>query len=139
MFTARVYRVSIPSCGVALEEEHLAREVMARWNVEEGERRGVVFQALPAWAEGTARADVCLFAVDNYVDPARVEAAVSGGARVLLMLRTHHDEKTTLESELEAIAQLRSRLSGRCTAVDYSSTAQFQTTLRTLLEEIAGE
>lgn len=37
MFTARVFPVSIPSCGVVLEEEHLAREVMARWNVEEGE------------------------------------------------------------------------------------------------------
>lgn len=43
MFNAKVYTVSIPSSGVALEEEHIAREVIARWNIEEGEKHGVVF------------------------------------------------------------------------------------------------
>ena len=36
MFNAKVYTVSIPSCGIVLEEEHIAREVIARWNIEEG-------------------------------------------------------------------------------------------------------
>ena len=35
MYQAKVYTVSILSSGVALEEEHIVREVIARWNVEE--------------------------------------------------------------------------------------------------------
>jgi len=36
MFNAKVYTVSIPSSGVALEEEQIAREVITYRNVEEG-------------------------------------------------------------------------------------------------------
>ncbi len=36
MYQSKVYTVSNPSSGVALEEEHKAREVIARWNIEEG-------------------------------------------------------------------------------------------------------
>lgn len=35
MFNAKVYTVRIPSSCVALEEEHIAREVIARWNIAE--------------------------------------------------------------------------------------------------------
>lgn len=37
MYQSKVYTVSIPSSGIALEE-HIAREVIARWNIEEGEK-----------------------------------------------------------------------------------------------------
>lgn len=37
MFNAKVYTVMIPSSGIALEEEHIAREAIARWNIEERE------------------------------------------------------------------------------------------------------
>ncbi len=47
MFKSKVYTVSIPSSGVALEEEHIAREVIAQWNIEKGERHGVVFLTIP--------------------------------------------------------------------------------------------
>ena len=43
MFNAKVYTVSIPSSGVALEEELIAREVIARWNIEEGEKQDRCF------------------------------------------------------------------------------------------------
>ena len=36
MYNAKVYTVGIPSSGVAMEEEHIAREVIAQWNIEEG-------------------------------------------------------------------------------------------------------
>lgn len=35
MYQAKVYTVSIPSSGVALEEEYIAREVIARLSIEE--------------------------------------------------------------------------------------------------------
>ena len=47
MFNAKVYTVSIPSSGVALEEEYIAREVIARWNIEEGEKHGVAYLTIP--------------------------------------------------------------------------------------------
>lgn len=36
MLHAKVYTISTPSSGVLLEE-HLAREVIARWNILEGD------------------------------------------------------------------------------------------------------
>ena len=47
MLIAKVYTVSIPFSAVALDEEHIAREVITRWNVEEGEKLEVVFFAIP--------------------------------------------------------------------------------------------
>ena len=48
MFNAKVYTVSIPSSGIVLEEEHIAREAISRWNIEEGEKHGVAFIAVPS-------------------------------------------------------------------------------------------
>jgi len=46
-YTAKVYTVDIPSSGIVLEEEHIAREMIARWNIEEGEKHGVAYLTVP--------------------------------------------------------------------------------------------
>ena len=54
MYTATIYTVSIVSPGVTIEEEHIARETLNRWNAEkrEGER-----QSFPPAAVGFHRRD----------------------------------------------------------------------------------
>jgi len=75
MFNAKVYTVSIPSSGVALEEEHIAREVIARLNIEEGKKHGVVYLTIPCnYLDITP--DIYIFAIDNLVDEQKVEAAI---------------------------------------------------------------
>lgn len=86
MYNAKVFLVSIPSSGVALEEEHIAREVIARWNVEEGERHGVAFLTVPNNCKDITP-DIFIFAIDNYVDEQKVDAAIATGAKVMLFFR----------------------------------------------------
>ncbi|MBO5615523.1 MAG: hypothetical protein J5932_05295 [Prevotella sp.] len=106
MYQARVLTVSIPSSGVALEEEHIAREVIARWNIEEGEKHGVVFLTIPNNYRGITP-DIYIFAIDNYVDEQKVEASIATGAKVILFFRSHHDDKNTIESELKVSGHFR--------------------------------
>jgi len=129
MFTAKIYTVSIPSSGVALEEEHIAREVIVRWNIEEGEKHGVVFLTIPNNYRGITP-DIYIFAIDNYVDEQKVEAAIQTGAKVMLFFRKHHDEKNTIESEVKKIEAFRARVQEKCVCVEYSNTGNFEEVLQ---------
>ena len=135
MYKAKVYTVSIPSSGVALEEEHIAREVIARWNIEEGEKHGVVFFTIPNNYRGITP-DIYLFAIDNYVDEQKVEAAIQTGAKVMLFFRSHHDEKNTIESEVKKIETFRVNVQGKCTCVEYGHKGVFETSLEALLSKV---
>jgi hypothetical protein len=47
MYTGTIYTVSIVSIvspGVTIEEEHIARETLNRWNAENGTEKGKVFR-----------------------------------------------------------------------------------------------
>ena len=125
MFNAKVYTVSIPSSGVALEEEHIARDVIARWNIEEGEKHRVVFLTIPNNYRGIT-SDIYIFAIDNYVDEHKVEAAIQTGAKVMLFFRSHHDEKNTMESEVRKIEEFRESVKERCFCVNYNNNSIFE-------------
>ena len=135
MFNAKVYTVSIPSSGVALEEEHIAREVIARWNIEEGEKHGVAFLTIPSNYRGITP-DIYIFAIDNYVDEQKVEAAIQTGAKVMLFFRSHHDEKNTIDSEVKKIEAFRESVEGRCICVDYNNNSGFEEALQIQLDRI---
>ena len=135
MYQAKVYTVSIPSSGVALEEEHIAREVIARWNIEEGEKHGVVFLTIPNNYRGITP-DIYIFAIDNYVDEQKVEAAIQSGAKVMLFFSSHHDEKNTMESEVKKIVNFREKVQGKCVCADYNNNFKFEDVLKTQLSKI---
>ena len=136
MFEAKVYTISISSSGVALEEEHIAREVIARWNIEEGEKHGVTFLTLPNNYSGK-NPYLFIFAIDNYVEEQKVDAAIATGAKVLLFFRSHHDEKNTMDSEVKKIEVFREKVKVKCATVDYSNKSMFEVFLRVALNEIA--
>ena len=134
MFNAKVYAVCIPSSGVALEEEHIAREVIARWNIEEGEKHGVAFLTVPNNYSGKTP-DIFIFAIDNYVDEQKVEAAIATGAKVKLFFRSHHDEKNTMESEVKKIETFREKVKDKCECLEYNNNINFE---KALLKELSN-
>lgn len=135
MYQAKVYTVCIPSSGVALEEEYIAREVIARWNIEEGERHGLAFLTIPNNYRGITP-DIYIFAIDNYVDKHKLEVAIGSGAKVLIFFRSHHDEKNTMGSELQALDAFRSSVAERCVCVDYNSEGMFEEVLIVELSKV---
>ena len=128
MFNAKVYTVSIPSSGVALEEEHIAREVIARWNIEEGEKHGAVFLTIPSNYRGITP-DIYIFAIDNYVDEQKVETAIQTGAKVMLFFNSHHDEKNTIESEVKAVEAFKKERKSKCVCWEFNGKADFEASL----------
>lgn len=129
MYTAKVYTVSIVSPGVTIEEEHIARETLNRWNVEKGKEKGKVFLPLPS--DSTAEPDIYILPIDNFVDKKKVEAAIATGAKVILFFRKYHDENNTLVSELQAIQELKASVTATC--IEYDGPAAFDQTLKRLL------
>ncbi len=135
MFNAKVYTVSITSSGVALEEEHIAREEISRWNIEEGEKHGVVFLTIPNNYRGITP-DFYLFVVDNYVDKQKVEAALQTSAKVMLFFNSHHDEKNTIESEVKAVEVFKKEMESKCVCCEFSGKADFEVLLAKVLAVI---
>ena len=80
--------------------------------------------------------DIFIFAIDNYVDEQKVEAAIATGAKVLLFFRSHHNEKNTLESEVKRIEAFRERIQENCSCVDYDNNNIFEVALKTELSKI---
>lgn len=56
MYSATIYTVSIVSPGVTMEEEHIARETLNRWNAENGAEKGKDFLPMPS--DFTAESDI---------------------------------------------------------------------------------
>lgn len=79
MYTATIHTVSIVSPGVTIEEGHIARETLNRWNATFGKEKAKVFLPLPL--DSTAEPDIYIFAIDNFVDKTKVEAAIATGPR----------------------------------------------------------
>lgn len=127
MYTSKVYTVSIPSSGVALEEEHIARETLTQWNVENGEKTGVIFQAIPHNYKGITP-DIFIFAIDNHVDVAKLEAAIKTTLPIILFFRKFHDSGNTIQTELDRVQEIRVKFQGRCTCIDYNSPKDFADT-----------
>ena len=125
MFNAKVYTVSIPSSGVALEEEHIAREVIARWNVGQGEKHGTVYLAIPNNYRGITP-DFYIFVIDNYVDERKVDAAIQTGAKVMLFFNQYNDEKNTIPSELQRVIEYKEKINKDCRSIEFSGKVDFE-------------
>lgn len=135
MFNAKVYTVSISSSGVVLEEEHIAREVIARWIIEEGEMHGVAYLTIPNNYRGITP-DIYIFVIDNYVDESKLEAAIQTGAKVMLFFNSHHDEKNTIESEVKAVEAVKNEMESKCVCCEFSGKADFEIILANALEKV---
>lgn len=132
MFTAKVYKICIASASGAMKEERVARDVVARWNCQYGEEKGVVYLQVPQ--ETTP--DVYVFLIDNFVDTAKIDAAFATGARVVLFFAKFHDVNNTMASELKAVADYREKVQTRCTCLDFKDCREFELTLSEVLNQV---
>lgn len=134
MYTATIHTVSIVSPGVTIEEEHIAREILNRWNAENGKEKGKVFLPLPS--DSTADPDIYVLPIDNYVDNAKAKATIATGKPVILLFSEYHDEDNTIPAELKVVEALKNAKAPNCVKATYKGLEDFRKALIVTLESL---
>lgn len=134
MYTATIYTVSIVSPGVTIEEEHIARETLNRWNAESGAEKGKVFLPLPS--DSTAEPDIYVLPIDNYVDITKANRIIATGKPVILLFSEYHDEGNTIPVELKDVEALKNEKAPSCVKASYNGNRNFQQVLIATLESL---
>jgi len=134
MFIAKVYTVSIVSPGVTIEEEHIARETLNRWNAENGKEKGKVFLTLPS--DSTAEPDIYVLPIDNYVDNAKANKIIATNKPVILLFSEYHNEENTIPAELKDVEALKNTKTPNCVKATYNGSRDFQQALIVTIEQL---
>ena len=134
MYTATIFTVSIVSPGVTIEEEHIPREILNRWNAENGKEKGKVFLPLPS--DSTAEPDIYVLPIDNYVDTVKANAIIATGKPVILIFSEYHDEENTIPAELNGVEALKNTREPNCIKATYNGSKEFQQELVSILENV---
>ena len=134
MYTATIYTVSIVSPGVTIEEEHIARETLNRWNAENGKEKGKVFLPLPS--DSTADPDIYVLPIDNYVDTAKANKIIATGKPIILLFSEYHDEDNTIPAELKDVEALKNAKDPNSVKATYNGNRDFQRILIATLESL---
>ena len=134
MYTATIFTVSIVSPGVTIEEEHIARETLNRWNAENGKEKGKVFLPLPS--DSTAEPDIYVLPIDNYVDITKAKAIIATNKPVILLFREFHDEENTISAELKDVEAIKSAKAPNCVMATYNGSKDFQQVLAAVLNNL---
>ena len=134
MYTATIFTVSIVSPGVTIEEEHLARETLNRWNAENGKEKGKVFLPLPS--DSSAETDIYVLPIDNYVDITKANKIIATGKPIILLFSEYHDEGSTIPAELKDVEALKSEKAPNCVKATYNGSKDFQQALMSIIESL---
>lgn len=119
---------------MTIEEEHIARETLNRWNAENGKEKGKVFLPLPS--DSTAEPDIYVLPIDNYVDTAKANAIIATGKPVILLFSEYHDEDNTIPAELKDVEALKNAKAPNCVKATYNGNRDFQRILIATLESL---
>ena len=134
MYTATIHTVSIVSPGVTIEEEHISRETLNRWNAENGKEKGKVF--LPLTSDSTAEPDIYVLPIDNYVDTAKANKIIATNKPVILLFSEYHDEDNTIPAELKDVEALKNAKAPNCVKATYKGREDFRKALIATLESL---
>ena len=134
MYTATIYTVSIVSPGVTIEEEHIARETLNRWNAENGKEKGKVF--LPLSSDSTVEPDIYVLPIDNYVDTVKANIIFATGKPAILLFSEYHDEEKTIPAELKDVDALKNIKASNRVMTTYNGRNEFEQTLVPFFESI---
>ena len=132
MYTATIHTVSIVSPGVTIEEEHIARETLNRWNAENGKEKAKIYLPLPS--DSTAEPDIYVLPIDYYVDITKAKATIATGKPVILLFSEYHDEDNTIPAELKDVEALKNAKAPNCVKASYNGNRNFQQVLIATLE-----
>lgn len=128
MYTATIHTVSIVSPGVTIEEEHIARETINRWNAENGKEKAKIY--LPLSSDSTAEPDTYVLPIDNYVDVTKAKAIIAANKPVILLFSEYHNEENTIPAELRDVEALN------CVMATYNGSKDFQQVLIATIEQL---
>ena len=132
MFTAKVYRIMVGSLSGAMEEVHVAKETIRKWNQQNAERSGKVFMPID-WetnSEAILKTDIVVGIIDNWLDnPRFIQGCVDAGKQVMLFFNAVQDATNTLSCEQESVNCLKDGMKDRCCIVEYKGTAEFSSLL----------
>ena len=134
MYTATIHTISIVSPGVTIEDEHIAREILNRWNAENGKEKGKVFLPLPSYS--TAEPDIYVLPIDNYVDTAKANKIIATGKPIILLFSEYHDEDNTIPAELKDVEALKNAKDPNSVKATYNGNRDFQRILIATLESL---
>jgi len=134
MYTATIHTVSIVSPGVTIEEEHIAREILNRWNAENGKEKAKIYLPLPS--DSTVEPDTYVLPIDNYVDNAKAKAIIATGKPVILLFSESHDEENTIPVELKDVEALKNTKASNTITATYNGIKDFQQVLIATLESL---
>jgi len=134
MYTAKVYTVSIVSPGVTIEEEHIARETLNRWNATFGKEKAKIYLPLPS--DSTAEPDIYVLPIDNYVDTAKAKAIIATNKPVILLFSEYHDEENTIPVELKDVEAIKDTKATNTITATYNGSRDFQQVLIATLESL---
>ena len=134
MYTATIHTVSIISPGVTIEEEHIARETLNRWNAENGKEKAKIYLPLPS--DSTAEPDIYVLPIDNYVDITKAKATIATGKPVILLFSEYHDEDNTIPAELRDVEALKNEKASNCVKATYNGRNDFQQALAVVIDRI---
>ena len=135
MYTATIHTVSIVSPGVTIEEEHIARESLNRWNAESGAEKGKVFLPLPS--DATEEPDIYVLPIDNYVDNAKANKIIATGKPVILLFSEYHYEGNTIPAELKDVEALKNEKAPNCVKATFNGKRDFQQALIEAVQPVA--
>lgn len=130
MFQAKVYKLCIANVGISMREERVAQDIVAKWNYQNSEEKGVVFLHVSE----DAKPDFYVFVVDNYMDATKVETAVATGAKVILLCAVYHDPRNTISSEVKAIKDYQAKLKGSCFFLEFMGMDDFSKKVNEIIE-----
>lgn len=134
MYTATIHTVSIVSPGVTIEEEHIARETLNRWNATFGKEKAKIYLPLPS--DSTAEPDIYVLPIDNYVDITKAKATIATGKPVILLFSEYHDEDNTIPAELRDVEALKNEKASNCIKATYNGSRDFQQALIATIEQL---
>ena len=137
MFTAKVYRIMVGSLSGAMEEVHVAKETIRKWNQQNAERTGKVF--LPVeWStslEAIQDTDIVVGVIGNWIDNSKfVEDCVDAGKQVMLLFNSLQDPTNTISGEQEMVNTFFDQMQHLCYCFYYNAPTELVGSLNNRLD-----
>lgn len=131
MFEAKVYRIVVSTLGAILEEEHIAKETIQKWNIEHAEEAGKLFLSVPENAPVVP--DLYLVVIDSYVDSTKVNEIMSKGKPIAFFFNKYHDPKNSMQAEIDNVEVFKEAMKDKYCCVDYSAARGFMSAIDSIL------
>ncbi len=117
----------VGSLSGAMEEVHVAKETIRKWNQQNAEREGKVFMPVECASDPEAirDVDVVVGVIDNWINNQEVvEECITAGKQVVLFFNAVQDSENTISSEVEKVKVFRERVQCRTFSVSFHSNAE---------------